>query len=160
MPDVVRIGHTIYSWTSTLHRFSGLPWEGIKSVDYSQKRERKVVHAARRDGRPLGKTSGKYTAELKIKMLKDSANALKQDLSALGLGSYGDAEFSYSLQVFEPQLLGTQLPIVVLFETCTIDEEHDAYEEGVEELLTEFTIGTLQITENLMRLWSVVRGIP
>ncbi|HEX8795454.1 MAG TPA: hypothetical protein VF765_31105 [Polyangiaceae bacterium] len=158
MPDIVRINHTNLSWTSLVFKIDNQPWQGIVSLDYEQKRERKVVYASRQDGRPLGKTSGKYSVpSFTMKMLKDSALALKAYLSIKGLGSYGDAEFGMQIQATEP-VLGV-LPITISAETCTIDGDKDGYEEGIDELLTEFTIGCLQLTENGLRLWSVVRGL-
>lgn len=158
MPDVIRINHTIYSWLSTSYKIDGQPFTGIVELNYEQKRERKVVYAAKKDGRPLGKTAGKYSVpSCSMKMLRDSADALTTYLTAKGLGSYGDAEFGMMVQVAEP--VPGALPITVLMETCTIDGKKDAHAEGIDELVTEFEIGCLQLTENGKRLWSVVRSI-
>lgn len=158
MPDVIRVNHTLYSWPSCSFKIDSQPFEGIVELNYEQKRERKVVYAAKRDGRPLGKTAGKYSVpSLTLKMLRDSADALTTYLSAKGLGSYGDPEFGMMLQVAEP-VVGA-LPITVLMETCTIDGKKDAHAEGIDELVTEFEIGCLQLTENGKRLWSVIRSL-
>lgn len=157
MTDLLRINNTIFSWNSCSFRFDGVPYNGILGLDYEQKRERKVVHAARRDGRPLGKTSGKYTVPtFTLNMLRDSADKLTTQMTVKGLGSYGDAEFVFVAQYIEP----LQIPITVLCTGCTIDGEKDGNQEGVDELTTEFTIGCLSILKNGKSLASVVRGIP
>jgi len=157
-PNIIRINHTIFSWTSCAFQINGEPWKGIVEVNWEQKRERKVVYAANQDGTPLGKTSGKYSVTgFTLKMLRDSAEALKLELSALGLGSYGDAEFVFSGQMIEP-VVGS-VPITFIGETCTIDGEKEGHAEGVDELVTEFEIGCLAFTSNGLRLWSVTREI-
>ncbi len=158
MPDVIRINHTLYSWTSCSFKIDGQPWKGVLSLDYEQKRERKVVYAANQDGTPLGKTAGKYSVGgVSLKMLRDSADALTTYLTGKGLGSYGDAEFGILIQTVEP-VIGS-IPLTASLEVCTIDGKKDAHEEGVDELVTEFDIGCLQMTENFKRLWSVTRGL-
>jgi hypothetical protein len=159
MTDLLRVNSTILSWTSCMFRFDGIPYNGILEFNYEEKRERKVVHAARRDGRPLGKTAGKYSVpSMSLKMLRDSADKLTDYLTIKGLGSYGDAEFMISVQYVEP--VPGAIPITVLCETCTIDGVKDSNAEGTDELATEFEIGCLQLTKNGKRLWSVVRSIP
>lgn len=160
MPDIIRVGQTPYSWNSLNFTIADFPYQGLVSFDVEQKRERKVVFGQRRDGTPLGKTAGKYTVPTcNMKMLVDSYDALTTDLSVLGEGSYGDAEFSIIIQVFEPDLVTSSLPIVILCEGCTIDGEKDGFEEGVDEALVEVEIGCLQVTKNGKRLWSLKRGI-
>ena len=157
MTDLIRINNTILSWNSTSFKFDGVPYNGILGFDYDQKRERKVVHAAKRDGRPLGKTAGKYTVPtMTLTMLRDSADKLTTQMTLKGLGSYGDAEFIVIAQYIEP----LQLPVTVICTGCTIDGEKDSNQEGVDELTTEFTIGCLEVIKNGKRLASVIRALP
>jgi hypothetical protein len=155
--DIIRVNNTILSWNSFSFKIDGIPWVGITSFDYEQKRERKVVHAAKRDGRPLGKTSGKYTVpSCKLTMLRDSYDKLTTILTAKGLGSYGDAEFTFIAQYIEP----LQPPITVIGTGCTIDGEKEAQAEGVDELVTEVEIGCLALSKNGKSLASLIRAIP
>jgi hypothetical protein len=155
--DIIRVNNTILSWNSFSFKIDGIPWVGITSFDYEQKRERKVVHAAKRDGTPLGKTSGKYTVpSCKLTMLRDSYDKLTTILTAKGLGSYGDAEFTFIAQYIEP----LQPPITVIGTGCTIDGEKEAQAEGVDELVTEVEIGCLALSKNGKSLASLIRAIP
>lgn len=159
MTDLVRINGVPFSWASSIFKVDGFPYKGILEFNYEQKRERKVVYGARRDGVPLGKTPGKYSVpSMSLKMLKGSADILTTYLTAKGLGSYGDASFVFIMQCIEPDPLAT--PLNVVCESCTIDGKKDSAAEGIDELVTEFEIGCLQLTENAKRLWSVVRGLP
>lgn len=159
MTDIIRVNNTILSWNSFSLKVDGIPWNGILGFDYEQKRERKVVYGARRDGRALGKTSGKYSVPTcTLTMLRDSWDKLSTYLTAKGLGSYGDAEFVFASQYIEP--VPGSLPITVIGTGCTIDGEKDTNQEGIDELVTELTIGCLSIIKNGKTLASLVRGVP
>ena len=163
MPDIVRINSTIYSWTSCRFLIDAQPWTGIVAVDYEQKRERKIVYAARQSGQPLGWTSGKYSVpSFSIKMIRDSADQLRQYLTLggsinPGLGSYGDAEWTLTIQTTEP-VIGA-LPITRIAYPVTVIGEKESHEEGIDELVTEFELACLQMTVNGAQLWSAVRSI-
>lgn len=130
---------------------------GITAFDYEQSREREVVYAAKRDGRPLGMTSGKYSVpSMSLKMLRDSWDILSTQLTATGLGSYGDAEFTFIAQYIEP----LQLPITVTCVGCRIKGVKPSNEEGTEALMTELDIQCLEILENGKPLASLVRAVP
>jgi hypothetical protein len=157
MTDILRVNNTIISWNSFSFKLDGIPYNGIVGFDYEQKRERKVVHAAKRDGRPLGKTSGKYTVPTcTLTVLRDTWDKMSTQLTLKGLGSYGDAEFSFVAQYIEP----LQPPITVIGTGCTIDGDKDTNQEGIDELLTEVTIGCLQLLKNGKSLASLVRAVP
>jgi hypothetical protein len=48
---------------------------------------------------------------------------------------------------------------VIDLEECTIDGIKDGYEEGVDELLDEITIGCLYLRRNGISLYSLIRGL-
>ena len=164
-PNFARINGTPYSWHSQAHFFMGLPYKGILGVNWKQSREVKIVHAGQQDGTPLGTTAGLYKVEsFGFRMLRSSALALKQDLAVLGLGSYGDAQFNYMCQLFEPTLeIPPQLPATTLITGCRITGCEDKAELGVEELVTEFTCSAQLIVETVggfpLKLWSSIRTL-
>lgn len=157
-PNLVRINDIVYSWASTAFTWNGFPVRGILELSFEQKRERKVVYAANQSGRPIGKTSGKYSVpSCTVKMLKDTADSLTTDLTALGLGSYGDAVSVITVHAVEP-VVGS-LPLIAVLSGVTIDGKKDAHVEGIDELVTEFELGVLNVIENGKVLWSVARNI-
>lgn len=154
----LRVNRTVYSWTSSRTRIDGAPYTGIVSIDYEQKRDVKVVWAERQDGTALGWTSGKYSVPaVTMKMLKTTSDSFTTQLTVKGLGSYGDAEFPLVVQCVEP-LSGAQ-PLTAILAPCRVVGKKDAYEEGIDELLDEYTLACLAVTENGKRLWSAIRGI-
>lgn len=158
----LRVNTAIYSWEDSIFKFdnqqvtpAGNPWN-IVALDYEQKRERKVVYANRRSGRPRGKTRGRYSVpSCSIKMFTAQAIELQQYLQQQGGGSYGDAEFITTIQTSAPGILGA-LPITIILEGCTWDGDKESREEGIDETLTEIEVGVLTLTRNGLKLWSTL----
>jgi len=160
MSDLIRVGSTLYGFNSESFKFDGVPYQGIQGVSSSEKRTRKLVRAAKRSGTPMGRTSGVYEpGMITIKMLKDSAQVLLTQLALKGLGSFGDTEFTFTAQVWEPAI-GPITPILFLATGCTLDELKDDAQEGPDETTTELSIQPLMILRNGVRLASLIREIP
>lgn len=163
MTDILtsRLNDVPYSMNSCSWNIALAPFIGITALSYSEKRERKLVHASRKDGTPLGITSGKYSIDaLSMTMLRSSFQRLVEVLTPLGLGSYGDAIFPIIATYSDANAtLRGELPITIDIQGCRITGVKDAYQEGVDELVTEVEMMGLQLTRNGTRLWSVVNGI-
>jgi hypothetical protein len=81
----------------------GVPYTGFLEVSWEESREGEYVHAQRSDGTPLGVTSGLYKVDsFSFKTLIDTGEQICQQLTATGLGSFGSAQWNYTLQIFEP----------------------------------------------------------
>lgn len=165
MPDVnfVRVNRVPYSWHSCAHFFQGLPYKGLRAVSWKETREVKVVYAAQQDGTPLGITAGVYKVEnFSFTMLRDSAANLMVDLTAFGVGSYGDAEWNYICQLYEPTV-PPSLPIQTLITGIRIIGVEDKNEQGTDELVTEFTCQPMFLVRTVagvpVKLWSSVRSL-
>ena len=158
-PNFVRINDVPYSWASLRASIDGDPtWiGGLVGVDYSHKRERKVVYAGDPAGRPKGKTSGKVSYTLKLKYLVDSAAALEAYLAIKGAGSYGDANFAFMLQYVEP-VVPPSLPIIITASPCSLMEGKAGHVEGIDEAVTEYDVVVTEILKNGLPLYSVVRA--
>ncbi len=159
MTDIVRINDTPYSWTSCRFTFDLQPYIGLKDVTYEETRERKLVHGARRNGKPLGMTSGKYqVGQFSFQILPESWDILTTYLTLKGLGSYGDASFAFGAQYVEP-VIGA-IPMTTLITGCKVTGVKSAHAEGTDELVKEITCMALDLTENGKMLWSLARSIP
>lgn len=155
MSDLVRINSTVLSETSCNFKFDGVPYVDITALDYDQKRERKIVFTSDRSGRPRGKTSGKYSVgNFSFTILRDSYDLLTTQLTTKGLGSYGDAEFTFFAQYSEPGLK----PVTVVIDGCNIVADKEGMADG--EAVTEVTCMGMTLTRNGKRLWSVQKGLP
>lgn len=147
----------MYSWTSTRFLINGSPFQGLVACDYEEKRERKVVYAARQDGTPIGWTAGKYSVPtFSMKFLRASWDDLSTDLTVLGAGSYGDAIWNFLLQTIEP--VPGAVPITRVGDPCVVMGVKESHEEGIDELVTEVDIGCLSMLVNGKRLWSAIRA--
>jgi hypothetical protein len=165
MPDVniTRVNRVPYSWNSCAHFFNGLPYKGLTAVSYKESREVKLVHAAQQDGTPLGITAGVYKVEnLSFTFLRDSWAALAADLTLAGLGSYGDAEFTYILSVFEPAV-PPSLPIQTILTGIRITGVEEKHAYGADELTTEVSAQAMFCLRTVagvpLQLWSAVRAL-
>lgn len=162
-PNITRVNRVPYSWTSCAHFFLGFPYKGIVAVNYKETRELQLVHAAQQDGTPLGLTSGVYKIDsFGFTMLRDTALNLMSDLSTSGLGSFGDAEFSYLLQVYEP-VTPQSIPIQTLITGARVTGVEDTQEQGSDKLVTKFDCMALYLTRSYngqaLQLWSAVRSL-
>lgn len=160
MTDLIqtRLNSKPFSATSCSWKIAFAPYVGVTALDYAEKRERKLVHASRKDGTPLGITNGKYMVDgISITMLRSSAQRLFEQLSILGLGSYGDAQFPILATYSEP--LAPEPPIVVAIAGCVITGVKDTYAEGIDELVTVIDMMAMQITRNGLALYSRINGL-
>jgi hypothetical protein len=154
-----RLNDVPYSATSCSWKFALAPFVGIVAFDYGQKRERKLVHASRKDGTPLGITGGKYSVDtLSVTFLRSSYQRLCELLTPLGLGSYGDARIPILATYSEPLAIGVP-PIIIAITGARITAEQDTFAEGIDELVTKVDFMATSMTRNGLRLFSVVNGI-
>lgn len=159
MTDKVRINGVEYSWTSVDLKIGGVPYDGILSIDFGQSRKRAAVYGARKDGRKLGRTAGKYeTPGLTIRMLTRTFDILTTILTPLGLGSYGDAEVPIFLQYVESPTAGLT-PVTITFSKCAIDEEKESLAEGIEASAVDVTFDFTEMRRNGKQLWSLARSV-
>lgn len=159
MTDIVRINSTPYSWTSCLFTLDLAPYIGFKDVTYEETRERKLVHVAKRNGKPVGITSGKYQVNgFTFQVLPDTWGIMTDYLTLKGLGSYGDATFAFGAQYIEP--VPGAIPMTTLITGCQVVGVKSAHAEGTDELVKEISCMALDITENGKILWSLARSIP
>jgi hypothetical protein len=158
-----RVNGVPYSWTSCAHFYAGIPYKGVTKVDWKESRKRVYVPNAQQDGTPQGITSGIYRVDsLSFTLLRDSADGLRNDLGTLGAGSFGDAQFDYMLQLYEP---ANQIPSTTLISGCVIEEvgETQEFAEDGGYLVTELTCKALFVLKtvngNPQQLWSQLRSL-
>lgn len=160
--DSFRINDTFYSWTSSKFLVANVSFEGITAMAYEMKRDVKTVYGARRDGLPMGRTSGKITiGDVTLSIFPDSWDIFTSILTPFGLGSFGDAVFPMMLQRIEPvaPLSGTSPVLTTSFEQCRVTGYKHSGAEGTDESIIEVTLSALNITENGKSLASIVRSI-
>lgn len=151
MTDTIRVNDQVLSWTSTEFKALGVPYVGIMSIDFSQTRKRKSVFGMKKDGRQIGRTRGKYEpGAVTMRWLAESYDILTDQLTPLGLGSYGSARWTASLSGFE---IGGK-PLLWIFEDLIIDEDKVSAAEGIDELAYDVVMNVRGITLNGKTLYS------
>jgi hypothetical protein len=164
--SILRAGGTTFAWTSSVFRIDGQLIEGVRDLGtFTEKLERPLVWASRRDGKPVAKAGGgKYTPPeaFKLKMLKDTAQYVKATILApLFLGSSGGSGLPGF--TFQAQLVEETSGLVVVTANasgCHITESDgggrsQSSQEAIDE---EWTIGALDFIENGVPLWSPTRS--
>jgi hypothetical protein len=149
---------TIYSGKSCEFDFGYGPVEGVLKAGGSSKRTRKIVPGSRRDGKPVGKTAGKFEpGSLTFALLGTSAKQFETYLANQSSGSYGDTDFTLVVSMYEPDI-NNDVPITITFVDCSIEEPKEQWDEGIEENVTEYTCQFLSSDKNTNVLWSQLRS--
>ena len=159
--DMVRIGGKIFSWNSIVWKIDGIRRQGFNKFSLGQARPKKLVKAAVRSGRPIGRTSGGYEPKpCKVSFLREELDWITQylaekDVAQGGDGtSYGSVEFDFTLQLVERAKV-----ITIVGSQCTIDDEDEANDEGQDESITETVIQPLALTRNGLSLFESGRDL-
>lgn len=162
--DLIRINGTVCSWNSVTVKLAETAYSGFLKVDYEEKLEKTLVYGSRRDGKPLGKTTGKYTpGPLSVILLRETWQTLIRPaltllgVAGVGAGGYGNSTFPFSISVDE--IFAGVLPSIAIFDGCTVDGVKYPAAEGNEALTVELEIGYLSLSENGQQIWSPVRSI-
>lgn len=158
--DVVRVGHSTYSWSSVVFSVDGQPTEGLIGIDYDEQLEVRPVPSNTQDAPPLGFSRGGYrVGRFPIRLLRDSARALKAYLSAKaatsGLSSYGQAIFTAGLSLAGEDA-GDFIASTTAFIDCRIVSERIIHDEGVDELVTELMIACIAIVQDETTLFNAL----
>ena len=140
--EILRVSGVPFSWASTRSKVNGVPFTGFLEIGWEESREGEYIHAQRGDGTPLGITSGLYKVDsFTFKTLIDTGEMICQQLAALGLGSYGNARWNYTVEIFE---VGN--PVITLnVSGIKIEKRKFSTAKGSEALAYEFEAKALGI---------------
>lgn len=94
-------GHR-FSWSSVRIDIDGIPYTGVKSINYKQTLTPGVVRGTR--SQPTGRTLGQYEPEGSIEMYKEDYQQLISALSAGGTRGYMEVAFQILVQYSSPGL--------------------------------------------------------
>ena len=129
-----------HEFASVELKLAGTIFVGVKSIEYSRKRERTKPYGTHPD--PLGKTRGKNSYDGSIDLYLAEWNAFV--MNQLGGAGYGDVIFpifvTYSENGFDTitdQLIG-----------CTLDTSEAKASDGTEALTRKFDLSPIKILFN------------
>jgi hypothetical protein len=135
MARTERVENKTYDHGSTIVRIAGVLYDGIRTYTFAQKRNRGVVRGQGRSRAPKAKTKGMVDmGELSINVDRQDAERIREDLAQRGgSDSYGDPEFTVTIQVSEPGL-PTRIDEFI---GCTYDDESGGSDENSVDPLVE-----------------------
>jgi len=131
-----------YDYTSIEVLIEGVPYRGVKSVDYSDSLDPQKVYGT--SARPLGRTRGKFDADASLEVFKEDASNIRAALAALGLGGYGEGVFTVVVTYGE---LPASFTTDVLF-GCRIKKTADSHAQGADSLTEKWDLDVLDLLRN------------
>lgn len=143
--EILRVSGIPFSWTSTGSKLDGVAYTGFLELNFEESREGELVHGQRADGTPLGITSGLYKVDsFTFKTLIDTGEMICQQLAATpgANGSFGNARFTYTLEIFEPG----NPTLTITIAGAKIQKRKLAVAKGIEGLAYEFECMALGMT--------------
>lgn len=132
--------------------------EGVIGMGYEDKRDRPPIYGSRRDGRPNGKGAGRYEpGALTADFEEATADLILETLAAAADDgvSFGDVEFTTTIQLFEPSK--PKSTITMTFEGCTIDGDKGDYQNTPDGLKKSLPFSYLGKDQNGKTLYSQSR---
>jgi hypothetical protein len=151
MSDEVRINGKLFSWSSTSFKLNGEPYWGITEITFADKRDRPKGYGLGRSHKPRGKAKGKYEADnLKLKVHKDTAEAIRQDLAKQSPDgvSWGEVKVPAVLQFTEDDKI-----VTVEFEDCEPASNGEGNSEGPDPLYEDMEFCITGIKRNGLTLY-------
>lgn len=151
MTDPARINGNAYGWSSISTKAGGEPFVGIKSIEYSDSRERELVYGQNRAHAPIGSTPGKYTPDPgKIVVWKHASEAFDAKLAQIaGSSSIGNAVFPIVVQYVE----GTGAPITDTLRRCKVTKKSTKPSESASAVEVEYELQYEEIDWNGRQLF-------
>lgn len=140
------INSDYYSFSDVEFRFNGLFFVGIKSINYSDTLERNNVYGSAR--KPLGQSSGHYSAKGDVEFYKPAFDLLVTTISALGLAFGGWRQISFTVTV-SYGTPGLSLPVTTdLITGVRLTDCEASQSEGSDALTRKLTMFPQEIQWN------------
>jgi hypothetical protein len=150
LPAFPLVNGNRYDFTSIEVLIGGVPFRGIKSIDYKDS-----LDPAKQWGtsaRALGRTRGKADFEGSFEIFKEDAVVLRTALAALGLGGYGEANFVIVVTYAE---LAVSAPSVDVLDGCRVKSCQDTHAQGNEGITEKWDLDVLDVKRNGISILSL-----
>ena len=139
-----RVNGHLFQSSSIEMRLGPYPIQNIMNLQYANQREVGTLYGFSPVKR--GRTKGRETPSASFSAYKEDADEIMSIVSGLGLGGYGENSFDLSITYFEAGIGG--IPIVDVLSGCQITGDEDSHSDGVEVLMTNFTLDVIRIIRN------------
>lgn len=142
LPTYPLVNGNRYDFTSLELVINGVPYRGIKSVDYEDSLDPKKQYGT--SARPLGRNRGVYDASGSLEIYREDWTVIAPLLAALGNGGLGEANFLVVAQYgdfgqpnISDKLIG-----------CRIKKVANSHAQGAAELTVKLDLDIMDINRN------------
>lgn len=142
LPTFPLINGNRYDFTSLECMVNGVPYRGLKSLDYEDGLDPKKSYGT--SAQPLGRNRGVYDASGSAEFYREDWNVIAPLLAALGNGGLGEANFlivaqygDFGAQNVTDQLIG-----------CRIKKVSNSHAQGASELTVKVELDIMSILRN------------
>lgn len=159
MSDLKRVNGSAPSWGHIIFKLGEERYHGVLSIGYGDKLETIMGYGMGRHHAPTRRSAGKYSTDPgKLKMWKDSAEALRTALAALSEDgrSYGMVEFECVIQVVWPN----GKPMTIELHRMRLTEDTSQHDESAELLSEDMTYSCMSIVRDGKTLFDSSEGLP
>ena len=162
MDDFLRWNDRVVSAKSCIFTIAGVPFIGITALKYGDSLDMESVHGARRDGSPIGFTSGEYNVDdFSMSMLKDVF--MKKFLPLIGaIGAANGSPGAYGGNAAVWPLIAQYVeapfpPDTDVISGCRVVGAADSFDAGAGALVTEIKLKAMTLTRNGLCLYDRTR---
>lgn len=134
-------GHR-FDWSSVRVTIDGVPYTGVKSINYRQALTPAVVRGTR--AQPTGRTRGIYEPEGSIELYKEDYQEVIKALSANGLRGYMEYAFQIIVQYSSPN----QAVITDTLAGVRLASDEDAPAEGGDPFTVNCDLSIMYVLRN------------
>lgn len=148
LPQFPLINGNRFDYTSLELVVNGVPYRGVKSLDYDDELSTKKQYGT--SARPLGRNRGVYDASGSIELYLEEWNAIAPQLAALGNGGIGEANFLITAIYAD---FGAPA-ITDVLTGCRVKKVSASHAQGSAELTVKLELDIMDILRNGLPLLS------
>jgi len=130
LPPFPLINGNRYDYSSVEILIQGVPYRGIKSIDYSDSLDPAKQYGT--SARPLGRTRGKWDGDGSLEIFKEDAAIIRPVIAALGQGGYGEANLTIVVAYGEPTV-GIITDTLIGVRIKKVSDSHAVGNDGITE---------------------------
>lgn len=134
-------GHR-YDWSSVRITIDGIPYTGVKSINYRQTMTPGLMRGTR--AQPTGRTRGQYEPEGSIEIYKEDYQEIIKALSKNGALGYMEVSFPILVQYSS----GILAPITDTLTGCRIASDEDSPSEGADPFTVNCDLSVMLVSRN------------
>ena len=139
-------GHR-YDWSSVRITIDGIPYTGVKSINYRQTLTPGIVRGTR--SQPTGRTRGIYEPEGSIELYKEDYQDIITALAMAGARGYMEVAFQIMVQYSQAGMGLPGVPVLTdMLAGCRIASDEDSPSEGADPFTVNCDLSIMYVLRN------------